>query len=509
MSDKVIVTNWTALKKKYGSKVSQIDAAIKKMIAADKARGLDTILLRIDSAADMKKVGGKAVISASNQKQNKNAIDAIDEKLSPDYILILGATDVIPHQSLNNPVYEEGGDDDDKYAYSDIPYACDASYSKDIADFIGPTRVVGRLPNITGDTNPAYLASLIGNAAGWESSAPTKYLNGFGVSTDEWKESTALSLKNLFGSKAKAALSPKEGPKWAATALSRRTHFINCHGSLGEPFFYGQKGDDYPVAHDAAIVESKIARGTVAAMECCYGAELYEPDDGVHPGIANTYLQSGAYGYLGSTTIAYGPAKGNGSADLICQYFLKSVCDGASLGRAALEARQKFASRSAELDPIDLKTLAQFVLLGDPSIHPVKSASANAPKTLKTRGLVDERGERRRALLSKGVMIADNQPVARRVDVKSTPKLQSSLLKLASTQMSNPKLMTFEVDRRSSGLRSAFMKGRMREKSPSTVHVVIGLSKEQPADTNIRPVVAIVAKTVDNKIVSVRELFGK
>ena len=128
----------------------------------------------------------------------------------------------------------------------------------------------------------------------------------------------------------------------------------------------------------AAIVESKIARGTVAAMECCYGAELYEPDDGVHPGIANTYLQSGAYGYLGSTTIAYGPAKGNGSADLICQYFLKSVCDGASLGRAALEARQKFASQSAELDPIDLKTLAQFVLLGDPSIHPVKSASAKA-----------------------------------------------------------------------------------------------------------------------------------
>ena len=148
MSDKVIVTNWTALKKKYGSKVSQIDAAIKNMIAADKARGLDSILIRIDSATDMKRVGGKAVISASNQKQNKNAFDKIDEKLSPDYMLILGATDVVPHQGLNNPVYEEGGDDDDKYAYSDLPYACDVPYSKDIADFIGPTRVVGRLPNI-------------------------------------------------------------------------------------------------------------------------------------------------------------------------------------------------------------------------------------------------------------------------------------------------------------------------------------------------------------------------
>ena len=506
MSDKVIVTNWTALKKKYGSKVSEIDAAIKTMIAADKARGLDSILIRIDNAADMKKVGGKAVISAGNQKQNKNAFDKIDETLSPDYILILGATDVIPHQGLNNPVYEEGGEDDDKYAYSDLPYACDAAYSKDIADFIGPTRVVGRLPNITGDTKPAYLASLIRSAASWESSAPEKYLNGFGVSTDEWKNSTTLSLKNLFGSKAKPALSPKEGPKWTAAALSRRSHFINCHGSLGDPFFYGQKGDDFPIAHDASFVDAKIAPGTVAAMECCYGAELYEPDSGVHPGIANTYLKSGAYGYLGSTTIAYGPAKGNGSADLICQYFLKSVFDGASLGRAALEARQKFASQSAELDPVDLKTLAQFVLLGDPSIHPVKSASASM---LKTRGLIDDRAERRRALFSKGVMIAHNQPVARRVDVKSTPKLQSSLLKLASTQMSNPKLMTFEVDRRSSGLRSALMKGRMGEKSPSSVHVVIGRAKDKPADAHIRPVVAIVAKTVDSKIVSVRELYGK
>src|SRR4030095_142993 len=109
MSDKVIVTNWTALKKKYGSKVSQIDAAIKNMIAADNARGLEPTLIRRDVAADMKKVGGKAVISASNQKQNKNAFDKIDEKLSPDYILILGATDVIPHQSVNNPRYEEGG----------------------------------------------------------------------------------------------------------------------------------------------------------------------------------------------------------------------------------------------------------------------------------------------------------------------------------------------------------------------------------------------------------------
>jgi hypothetical protein len=53
------------------------------------------------------------------------------------------------------------------------------------------------------------------------------------------------------------------------------------------------------------------------------------------------------------------------------------------------------------------------------------------------------------------------------------------------------------------------MKGRMGEKSPSSIHVVIGRAKEKSADANIRPVVAIVAKTIDSKIVSVRELYGK
>ena len=86
--------------------------------------------------------------------------------------------------------------------------------------------------------------------------------------------------------------------------------------------------------------------------------------------ICQRYLIQGAYGYFGSSTIAYGPEEGNGAADLITQYFLMAVLDGASLGRAALVARQRFVQQTAELDPVDLKTLGQFNLLGDPSIHP-------------------------------------------------------------------------------------------------------------------------------------------
>ena len=107
--------------------------------------------------------------------------------------------------------------------------------------------------------------------------------------------------------------------------------------------------------------------GTVAAVECCYGAELYDSITlEIDMPICQSYLRQGAYGYLGSTTIAYGPAKTNGAADFLCQYFLLNVLDGASIGRAALLARQQFVEHAAQMDPFDLKTLAQFCLLGDP-----------------------------------------------------------------------------------------------------------------------------------------------
>ena len=81
----------------------------------------------------------------------------------------------------------------------------------------------------------------------------------------------------------------------------------------------------------------------MAAVECCYGAELYDSVIlGLPLPICQRYLIQGAYGYFGSSTIAYGPADGNGAADLITQYFLVAVLDGASIGRAALTARQQY-----------------------------------------------------------------------------------------------------------------------------------------------------------------------
>src|SRR6187551_3733950 len=137
--DKVIVTNTSALKAKYGDKYARVKTAIDKLIAADKARGLTTRLIAIDVEADMKRLRGQPVVAIADQQGAKAAVDAIYKRHQPDYILLLGAPD-------------------------DVPYACDAAWSRRPQDFVGPTRVVGRLPDLAGAQDPAYLVKLLGTA---------------------------------------------------------------------------------------------------------------------------------------------------------------------------------------------------------------------------------------------------------------------------------------------------------------------------------------------------------
>lgn len=369
--DKVIITNMGALKEKYGEGFGRVEQAIQRLITADKKRGLDTKLVAIDSASDMSAVHGEVVKEKEDQRAVKRAVDAVFDAYEPDYIMILGAQDIVPHQDLKNPAYDPGGDDD-KVVPSDIPYACEAPYSKKPGDFVGPTRVLGRLPDLVRSSDPGYLVSLLGTAARHKARPRSEYQKYFSVSAEVWKASTALSLTKVFGSSTSMATSPPKGPSWTNTELGRRVHFMNCHGSPEDPNFYGQRGRSYPIAHTAKKLVKKIMNGTVIAVECCYGAQLYDPADAdMQPGICSTYLRDGAYGFFGSSTIAYGPSEGNGQADLICQYFINEVLDGASLGEATLKARHRFAQTYTHVDPTDLKTMIQFHLFGDPSIHAV------------------------------------------------------------------------------------------------------------------------------------------
>jgi hypothetical protein len=170
-------------------------------------------------------------------------------------------------------------------------------------------------------------------------------------------------------------------------------HFINCHGAPHAPDFYGQRDEDYPTALMTESIAKKVRRHTVIAAECCYGASLYRLDDekSKRPPIANSYFDRGAIAFFGSTNTAYGDAERLSAADYLTQYFLLNVLAGASLGRACLEARQLFIN-DKDFDSYCKKTIAQFILLGDPSLHPCLEDDA-AERQLKQ--LADKKTARR------------------------------------------------------------------------------------------------------------------
>jgi hypothetical protein len=343
MDDKIIVSNRSALTAKYGKTgLARVEAAMAALIAADKARGIRSRLVYLDNVAAMEKAKGKAVTIASSPRQNKEAIDAVFDSTDPEYLMILGAPDVVPHQDLKNLQYKKDHDDD-RYAYGDLPYACDAAYSQDTTKFKGPIRVVGRLPDLRGAHEPSYLLKLLRIASKYRTRTVTVYGRYFGMSTQSWRESTALSLFNIFGNSDTMLLAPPTAPPLPAKKLAALAHFINLHGGSSDPEFAGETLSEksQPVAMTSDSIAKKVKPGTVAAIECCYGAELYDSVTLALPmPICQRYLAQGAYGYFGASTIAYGPPKGNGAADLITQFFLLAVLEGASLGRAALMARQ-------------------------------------------------------------------------------------------------------------------------------------------------------------------------
>ena len=501
MDDKIIATNRSALRSKYGTKgVTALRNAVTNLIAADKKRGIKSREIYLDDAAAMKKLGGKAVSVSTDPGENKAAIDAVCKALSPDYLLILGATDVVPHQDLDNKTGDE-----DRVAWGDLPYACDEPYSRDPARFIGPTRVVGRLPDLVSATEPSYLVKLLKNAAAYRSRPKSDYENYFGLSAQVWALSTKLSLQNIFGSASDLLVSPHSGPKYPQGQLRALAHFINCHGAQASPEFYGQRGSSYPISLTSQSMSGEIGVGTIAAVECCYGAELYDSLTlATDSPICQTYLQQGAYGYLGSTTIAYGPADSNGAADLICQYFLRSILNGSSLGHAALQARQNYVANTGQMDPIDLKTLAQFCLLGDPSIHPV--AEPKATRALLTVSVADserfQRSERRTKLKLDGEFLLRTKPTVSKLVKKPSlsPNVKAALANISKRAgvTAGTEFATFSV----TNATAANGRPGKEASSPSKYHLAIS----SPVRTvkNIPLGIAVVAKELDGRIVDYR-----
>ncbi len=299
MPDKVIVTNSSALSKKYGAKgLKAVLEAISDLAAADKARGLSTQLVDISDAARMKKFRGAPVSEsrqpAPMQGRGRRNFQVCQARLSRHPRR--------PGRRAASRVEQSNSGDKDKSVPSDLPYASDAPFTKkDAAAYAAVTRVVGRIPGVTGAKEPDFLVNQIKVAASFKSRKRGDYLPPFAISAEVWEKSTEESVQNIFGSNA-IRNCPPTGTPGVAKMLSPLAHFINCHGAQVDPQFYGQHGNRYPVSMTSDDVEKGAKRNTIVAAECCFGAQLYDPTfaDGKWP-ISNAYLRAGAVGFFGST----------------------------------------------------------------------------------------------------------------------------------------------------------------------------------------------------------------
>jgi hypothetical protein len=406
-ADKLLVTNRTALAAKYGANgLTRVSAALDGLVEADRGRGIKTAVRFIDDTADMAAVGGAAVTNATDDFGCRQAIDALYRQNRPDYIALVGGPDVLPHFKVSIP----GAVDGEKTIDSDLPYACEVAKGRTVTSFIGAS-------------DPTALVDLLGRIARHQPRPAKEIIDRpFVISAEAWRKSTEESAYNLFGEAgAKVLLSPPVDGNLDLDALRARFHFINLHGELLSPFFLGEgTGPDkrYPVALDGAWLAGRVPEGAVVAAECCYGAALYDPAvaDETRGPIANDYLDAGAVAYLGSTSIAYGPAEGNGAADLMARYFLEAILGGGSSGAALLSARHRFIETEDMENPINTKTLAQFLLLGDPATMPCERVLRFAKSSI---GLsigeigAELRAERRSNMLAKGMSLAVGAIVSR------------------------------------------------------------------------------------------------
>lgn len=531
-TDKVILTNSKALKNKYGaSGLNAIRASLTALVVADKARGLQTQVVLLDDPVGMKKLSAPAVKLKSDPRQNKKAIDAVYKSLAPDYLMILGSYDVVPHQDLKNPLYTgPQGDDPDEFAYGDLPYACEAPYSQEASDFVGPTRVLSRLPDITGGGDPAYLIGLLETAAGYKPFNRESLMKPFAVTAQIWKASTKLSVTNAFENANGLQNVPPKNYKWKSAQLSRLAHFFNCHGADQASQFYGQPSNgasDYPPAMDAKYVAGKISEGVIVAAECCYGGQLYPTTQLVKQiGICNTYLANKCYGFFASTTIAYGTEQGNGQADYLCQFFMKEVASGASVGRAALQARQQFVKVVSPPDPSDIKTLAQFNLYGDPSVTPVLTTQATTSKVALSKDIVAksvskfkaksvERKDRRRGLYTLGVHIAQTEMVPRRTTRKAPPGVVRSMGEQArALGWERGELLSFSLRAPSKSKTRLPKTLTSASELPTAYHVLFKRRSDDEqhlaeGGAKIFEIAALVAKEVNGEITSVSEIRSR
>ena len=141
MDDKVIVSNRSALIAKY----ARLDGEGRRPSPHDLCgQAPASEPSHLDNAAAMKKLKGKPVtVPSIPGKTSRQSMRF--SATAPEYLMMLGAPDVIPHQDLRHLMYKKD-DDMDAYAYGDLPHACGATIPRTRRNSRGPRGLSAGFP---------------------------------------------------------------------------------------------------------------------------------------------------------------------------------------------------------------------------------------------------------------------------------------------------------------------------------------------------------------------------
>jgi Peptidase family C25 len=397
-------------------KRKRIDDARQKWIDADAKRGIQTMHVAVDDSADpnLKALGVSSVSGEITANKIKQVIDDLWAKITPTphYLVLFGAHDIVPMFEVENPTFDFNGDTD-KTVLTDNPYASYQPFSANWHSYVYPDRVIGRIPDMLGDPDAAWFVEYLKTATKWKPKPASLYKRPYAICTAEAKRAGEDVMLEAFANSTLPLficppISDTSAP--ARHRLSARLHAVKCHGNEGNPAFWGfaesdpKKEQPCPAITSATLRQlPHLTRSTVVATMCCYGAQIFSPSGKTKEWpMASTYLRKGCLGFVGSTKKAWVGLSDIGHADRIVVNYLKNILAGESIGNAFLACKQDYYNITSGRVPgdEDAKTLIEYVLLGDPSIHPVTSSKVSEGELA-----VQERHQRRlvRAMLATGI----------------------------------------------------------------------------------------------------------
>jgi hypothetical protein len=196
-------------------------------------------------------------------------------------------------------------------------------------------------------------------------------------------------------------------------------------------------------------------------------------------------------------------------------------------------ARQKFIQTAGRLSPTELKTLGQFVLLGDPSVHPVtpppsdemlvehtsvSKQASSATQSLEHSqplSLNAHRDDRRAALAKVGMLLRDVTPVA--AEIMKGPvdeRIQALFRRMLGDRAIEGGFATASFEFTQPKAEAALTKtlGKIRRGIPKRVHTAVARLKSPPNPKGSQKtprLMVMYASELENGEIICRRTFGK